>query len=797
MKIRKIVTIKKYKSFVDFEWRKFCKSWNNTNKENPILEEIELSKFNVIFGENGSGKSSICCILKNLSDNHNFTKSIPSLLELEIKDSTSTSTYKFENSKWNKVVPKDSIVFFDNDFIDDNVHTHGRRENTQAKHNQNSGRLIIDLDQKANTLKLDLNSLKEESELFKSINAKALAVVLLPNEQAFFDNYDQLDDVSVGIKKSEIIEVIRKNEKSKVELERLLGKYSQIVLIHDIRQVPRPTQLSDISVYTKIFNKHLKERTLDSTDETIKKHFNEHKKFIEEARKEIPQDYNNRSCPLCMQPLSNASQVIEFYRQVFDQSYEVEKQKYFNEIDKLKNELLTYKSFTANVLNSISTTYNQIEKIAREFDIEKLYDIQRKEKFLEKITNMVILNEDLDKLVDQLNGLKSIERDESNFESLYDLIYNNIKTIGKLIISFNIRIGKVNIKINEFKLKYTDKSKIDTEKSELTLKIKKLNEELDFINTNKVALIKEKNKLIKQRDELTTKYKDKQNALTIYLSEKIPSSVLDQMLYVLKKFNLSFTLKQLTSSANTKDYTFDFSVMDVKGNERELKDGLSEGERQVISLAFFLSYIENIQDKSNKIIIFDDPITSLDSPNLKILADLLHTSTKPFGQVIVLTHHALFQKYLAKCTDPNPMKFGVLKNDEKFGGSFIHFDPGYNLNEELFNCDEEINQRATTSTFQPEEIALKYGQLLRLSVEKFIKNELLMWDRENNFDQITGNLKQSKSKIGKLTDEDLEAISNIYKYCNYSNLMHADKENPSTLNELRNHITNVVNIIKK
>lgn len=54
MQIRKIKSIKGYKSFTDFQWLEFCK-----NKDG---QEAVLQKFSVVFGENGSGKSSLCDI---------------------------------------------------------------------------------------------------------------------------------------------------------------------------------------------------------------------------------------------------------------------------------------------------------------------------------------------------------------------------------------------------------------------------------------------------------------------------------------------------------------------------------------------------------------------------------------------------------------------------------------------------------------------------------------------------------------------------------------------------------------
>jgi hypothetical protein len=112
--------------------------------------------------------------------------------------------------------------------------------------------------------------------------------------------------------------------------------------------------------------------------------------------------------------------------------------------------------------------------------------------------------------------------------------------------------------------------------------------------------------------------------------------------------------------------------------------------------------------------------------------------------------------------------------------------------------NQEISSKATSGNLKLEEISLKYGQLLRLAVEKFIKHELLMWNKEGDFgSQIVCNLKSSKSKITKLTEGDLDTITNIYSYCNQSNLLHVDKENPSALSELINNIDRFVSILDK
>src|SRR3989338_6709025 len=109
MQVRKIKSIKGYKSFADFDWQTFCK-----NKDG---QEVILQNFTTIFGENGSGKSSVCDILKSISSNQNFSNTPPTLAELEINDGHNNQVYKYENGNWGSQVNKNSFLFFDVDFI--------------------------------------------------------------------------------------------------------------------------------------------------------------------------------------------------------------------------------------------------------------------------------------------------------------------------------------------------------------------------------------------------------------------------------------------------------------------------------------------------------------------------------------------------------------------------------------------------------------------------------------------------------------------------------------------------------
>ena len=135
------------------------------------------------------------------------------------------------------------------------------------------------------------------------------------------------------------------------------------------------------------------------------------------------------------------------------------------------------------------------------------------------------------------------------------------------------------------------------------------------------------------------------------------------------------------------------------------------------------------------------------------------------------------------------------RNFNGLKGSLIYVDTEFDLLAQLKGSHQSLSTKASAGTLSLEEVAVTYGHLLRLSVERFIKNELLMWNKEDNFSTITGGLKDAKSKIKLLTDADLDIIEKVFKYCNYANFLHADKEASSALNELLQHIDKYIIII--
>ncbi|MCW5751363.1 MAG: AAA family ATPase [Anaerolineales bacterium] len=106
----------------------------------------------------------------------------------------------------------------------------------------------------------------------------------------------------------------------------------------------------------------------------------------------------------------------------------------------------------------------------------------------------------------------------------------------------------------------------------------------------------------------------------------------------------------------------------------DAKRTLSEGEKSFITFLYFYHLVKGSFNSSgstnDKVVVFDDPVSSLDADILFIVANLIknvitemRTGTSPIKQVFVLTHNVYFHK---EVTFDKKRSLGKAKADETF-----------------------------------------------------------------------------------------------------------------------------------
>jgi wobble nucleotide-excising tRNase len=778
MKIQKLKNIKNYKSFTNFEWQKFL---NN----DPFHNEM-----NILYGENGSGKSSICNILKNLSDNKDFGKNKPD----EVCITLDEGDKKFSVNNWDSKVQKESMLFFDREFVTKNVHEY-ERKTTKDGQEQQSGKLIIEFDSDAINLRDTRDKSKkakevqdEKVEKFKNTNKDILNRSLSDEDKDLFNKYKARSDNDTSTERASLDKERKEIEKALDQDNLLQKKSSEIQKDVNLLSINLENlKFSTLEKYKDLFNFDLKEKTKIEAESELVKIIKEHKHFFDEGMA-LRESHPNK-CPFCQSDKQEDSikNVIDLYNQIYDSVYKNSVSIFEQNKKNLIDEISTIKTAINNY--DPTSIFIELKRLEQNYKIPDIYSSEE-----EKIFRVTKINF-IDNLLNKILSLSKPNKEDITED--YNLAKNEFVLIEKIFSDISNLIQNKNIIIQRFKTDNTD----DKLQKRITLNSQRLNGiniEILFIDSKKTKQINEKidkekqlQELQKELSALDVTYKAHLKMYEEYCSGNAFTNILKKIEEYFKKFKFNFKLElRKESTGNKNEFPFAFKVLDIDGNERDFKDGLSEGEVQVLSLCFFFAFLDIQDNKTEKILIFDDPITSLDNSNLASLVDLIAEEKSNFSQTFVFTHHRAFYKFLRKRFYKHCQEYSLIRNKKTFGGSFICKGEKEQFLDRLGDFENHLLQ-IQPANLDTELKVVEYGQFLRYEVERYIKNTLLHWDADSNFSLAIDGVKNNK----QISDDDLNEIKDIYSFCNWTT-SHVDVGEDNGLEQLKQKIADFMRIVK-
>ena len=790
MKLKAIKKIKQYKSFQDFAWHSFFNS------------EKFHDDVNIFFGENGSGKSSICNILKSVSQNKPFAPlHKPDEAYLLFKD----GEYKYPtgSSEWDKLKNPDDILFFDREFVDKNIHLGHNRDTQQGGQEQESGKMIIEFDSEAirlrdvrKKLKIEKDEQEKILQKFNTDNEDVLNFTLSDKEKEFFQKYKDKSKEEIKKTKGELTKekkVIEKKLETDQSSQKIVNDIQNSIEEVSIEEVDIP--LSDYEEYQAVFNFDLKEQVKIEAEKILIEKLQLHKDFFETGF-DIRETHPDQ-CPFCQSKNEeeNIAKIIKAYNEIFDDTYKKQSQQFADDKQALIDELETIKLEIKDF--DLASIFISLSELNQKYKIKNIYSVDEQKIYKKPSTKKI------NELIDKIPKLKKPNKE--NIKSLYDEVKKEFEALEKFFEDIEKFVSDKNEIITKFKSDNTDE-KLGKRILENFTKLEETERQIAFFNEKKIESQKKKDlkekelKIVQKKfDDAKEKYGNAKTKYEDYCSAEVFTKPLKKIEGYFKNFNFSFKLEPKTErTGNKTEFPFAFKVLDSEDNERDLKEGLSEGELQVLSLCFFFAFLDIQKDRENKILIFDDPITSLDNSNLSCLVDLIAKEQEKFSQTFVFTHHRTFFKFLRKKfktgkKDNSGNEYNVIRNKKEFGGSFICKSKSKGFKEKLKKFESDIYDKAKSGA--PINIELKiveYGQYLRYEVEKFIKNDLLFWHADSNFSVAIKGIKENKKKI---KDKDLDKINEIYSFCNWTT-SHVDVGDDHGLQQLKDKIGDFIGIVK-
>lgn len=593
---------------------------NVTSYNKNDFTKLDLhAKVNILYGQNGSGKSTISNFFYNPSD-------------------------KLFNDCECQSLGNYRTLVYNSKFTEDNFHNKNEQKGifTLSKENTEIEKEIAEkeilresLSEKYREKKGVKEKLKENSE---RNNNTCIESVWSKTDSIRASQLRNLMSGSLGSKKSFFSKVKSSPRLQSINLNLLAEEYSEL-LKYKNSELPliKTIILPEISIdEVNLLTTPIIDSSNSYLSETIRRLGN-----LDWMKKGKELYINNQTCPFCQENTITPN-FITAIESIFDESYE-------NRVNKIK---IIKENYQMNTSIHFEKLKNEIELCELLNNTEKkkiINDIIILEKIVQK--NLNIINEKINTPSIQV----TLERDHAIEKSLsYD------------INECNKKITEINNKVREFK------DNENSIKGKIWGGIRDLcNEEFERLNQQENSINAEYEKINKDIDDIVRNGKENSNKIKELRSQVSNiDETIDAINSRLKTLGITgFHIEKKTESENS----YVISRSEAYDGENVYKS-LSEGEKTLITFLYFLECCKgktekNDEDERDLFVVIDDPISSLSQNYIYDIASIIHyeiIENHITKKILILTHNLYFFHELIKLS-PKSRKDKIFKRDYYLG----------------------------------------------------------------------------------------------------------------------------------
>jgi wobble nucleotide-excising tRNase len=590
--------------------------------------DVEMKPLTLIYAENGKGKSTIAAILRSLSDgnpDHIFAKkTLGSDSPQKIMIQHSNGLSEFKNDMWTQTYP--NLMVFDSNYVNSNLFSGDRVEH---EHKRNLYFLVIgekcvslakeisDLDSKIRELGPEIQNLKTRIEAKIKGDFTIETFVEMKDRENIEEEI--LAQKALITSLSNANNIKEKSSQNLILLPEFDEKKIAFILQKSIDDISADVD-DQFKSHCQSLGKNSEEWIRDGVDFTIDKH---------------------RDCPFCGKPL-DGSKLFEIYKDYFNKAYSDLKK----EIEDTKQSFSS--TFSSDTLIKLQTSIEQnrnltefwSQYISNEFPDLDFNNIKSIWDQLVQQTNQSFLKK---------NNSPLEKFEFSNVEKEIILKYEN------LVIQINKQneiISKVNTAIQQKKNQIEEQS-LDNEQIKLNQLI---NNQLRYEDGIK-NLCDQYLTSTKDKKDKTAEKDQKRKQLDQLTKEEI-EKYQHELNTVLEKFGVDFRIIETKTSfqGGRPSASYCLSINDecIQLGSQETTDRpgfkttLSDGEKNTLAFAFFITQLYQDTYLNEKVIVIDDPITSLDNNRRECTKQEIEKIIMQAKQVIVLSHDPFFLHGIAK-----------------------------------------------------------------------------------------------------------------------------------------------------
>lgn len=572
--------------------------------------DIQMSKITVIFGENGKGKTTLTSILRSLQSGESeivfSRKRLPQTGEPSAKVLLDSGMVEFKGGTWSKTYPE--IEIFDEHFIDQNVCS---GLSIEHEHKRNLYRVIVGeqgvlLTRKVEEIDVQI---REVNALLKDKSNEL--------KQFVKENFDV--DKFVALPRSDAIEKLIAIKESEIKALQGAGEVQAKGELHELRLVNAPS--------TAFLSKTLDELSKEAAEAVAA-----HTKRLDKSGEQWLERgvaYLGETCPFCAQSVKNVD-LVSAYRAYFSAAYKAFKSDIGN------HQKATTDNFGPNAVIAVQETFKNNSTLVEFW--KQYFDVQ-----------LGILD-----LADIIQAIRNIERelggalqqksssplDPITPSEQLDSVITEYKQLCSSVEDYNNSCRKTNDNIKEVKARAKGSNLAAAKKDLSGLHNIKARRTQDIDDLCKAYLVQQLNKLNLEQEKVRAK--ETLDAYSDTIFGLYESSMNDHLAMFGADFRLVNTGGNYQGGKPNSTYSIAINscpvTVDGRGGEPSFKTTLSGGDKSCLALAFFLSRIDHDPKLSEKVVVLDDPMCSMDHDRsdrtVKVLLDLVAKAK----QVVLLSH---------------------------------------------------------------------------------------------------------------------------------------------------------------
>lgn len=697
------INIKKIKSF-----KAFCGL--------DMIEMDEFKHYNIIFGNNGCGKTSLTRAFELLIPKNKHIEKYRTIsadkspsIEFECED----RSYKIEPNSDIRVPPF-KVEIYNSDFL----HNNAPLNSEFGLKKLDDGTIILEGSVLGEETK-EINQLKDcrgkvEKRQKKIKDENDTENTLSAKQESEIKKYDKeiekirkkMTSNTIKITPDEIgINDFCKVSKDKfkyqedvlTDLEKDFNKLNEAMKKFDgLKEMELPKDYQTIKDKLEFLFSFNIDKEAGQVSEKIKEHISKvGREFIEKGIK-LQKEMPDNACPFCTQKISN--EIIQEYTSYFNKSVETFNQRSLEMSGTLKNILDQWN------IKEILQAFEQFKPFMEDFS-------QNKESLENALEQIKVLLEKLQKEVDKKEGAKNKEKFQEIDKELLEIqkdIQQHVDETRKILNEKKKqkeKLEKLKTELKEARIKKVKYDSYDWQKSK-----REAERKLSVLNRGHERL----NRLLEKID----------NKLKKLYEQKRPD---------IEAINSYLKALNLTKYSLHEDYRIVLNSDVLENSKAEMI--LSDGEKTTLAFAYFLARLKLFykkKDLKDLVVVIDDPISSLDEQRIYNTSDIVAKINQELAgealkdeedkaQVFVLTHNHIFMVRLINMVGKNARYFQLERHQNQLkivckNKVVGYFDTFYLL---LF---KEVYAFAKKEKVQDNfNEAINYGNKVRILLESFLK----------------------------------------------------------------------------